>query len=310
MPSPESAGPEDEDPQVDFGFLYRLTRRNLEYGSPALLCLVTVCLLSLASERTIIFAVVLVIGVLFALLCLVYETATSLHLFGFVLTWYYWLIYSYGYSASSSFPSSERMFVDVSPDSPYLIQWGAGMVFFKLVLGLVLHGVGVLRTMREEGMGGMSLVCVAIFVVLYDAVPCADNNLFYEGWRNVMGRLLGLLVVYALNTYRTERWKAARRDNTIRSFLQLEYVMFATPWLALVLWAAHVCLILYDVRQQLGRDEKDRERRAPSRGHHHRTFVPLEDVTTETHAIAREEPVHPSAPAVLGGPSHHHAPPV
>jgi hypothetical protein len=290
---------------LDFGFLYKMTRRNLEYGSPAMLCAVTLLLLALSSERTFIFAVILLIGVLFALACLVYESATSLHLFGFVLTWYFWLIYSYGYAASNE--DASHVFVDTVAVSnadgtqDLVLQWGAGTMLFKWLFGFLLHGFGMLRTVREDGMAGLSLFTVAILVVLFDAVPCGDNNLFYEGWRTVIARLVWLLGLYALNTYRAERWKTARRDNAVRSFLQLEYTLFATPWLALGLWIVHVSLVIFDVGQQKSLDEKHREVRHPtpaspsSRAPH----VPLDDVTVETHRVASEKPLSPHSSAVL-----------
>jgi len=91
--------------------------------------------------------------------------------------------------------------------------------FFKLVLGFCVHGFGVLRTVREDGIRGMPLIGATIVVVLFDAVPCADNNLFFESWRVTALRMLGLV---GINTYRAERWKSGRKDNAIRSFLQLE----------------------------------------------------------------------------------------
>jgi len=120
--------------EADFGFLYHATKRNLEYGSPVVLLLVTLGMLALAQERTFIFALILVIGVLFALACLVYESSTSLHLFGFVLTWYYWLIYSYGYlSSTGGATGGDKVFVDVSQvgEQAY-VHWGAWQIIFKV----------------------------------------------------------------------------------------------------------------------------------------------------------------------------------
>ena len=111
------------------------------------------------------------------------------------------------------------------------------------------------------------------------------------GWRTTLFRMLSLLAIYALNTYRSERWKSNRKDNAIRSFLQLEYTMFATPWVAWFLFTVHVCLVLYDVQQLMTRDEqKDRDAVKPHK---------LRDVTVETHHVASSAPLSPGSPAIM-----------
>lgn len=237
----------------------------VELGVPLLTMIITFCMLSFSSDHTFLFITILLIGVTITVLC-IYDSRSTWSLLVYVCTWYFWLLYSYGYfssgvywrlgssllSASTGNASSNdddtedvtqhahNIFSSVITSDPDSIPTGYTVLN---VLISCLFVVEVLFSFNNRRLHGLRLLGCVAGTLFADVIPFADNNMFNRNLFTVL-RCVMYVGVHAINNLRYRSYKYQGTEAMLRGFLQIQYLLFGYFYVSVAGFVLHIGLVL------------------------------------------------------------------
>lgn len=204
-----------------------LAQKMLEFGIIIMTIFGTFFLILISPENVALFICMLFSGLIGLLFYMYEDKKYTISIIGYMMTWFYWTVYSFGYFMS--FGNVDNI-VNAWP--------------LHIICTIVIYCVPAMLAIRNKVNSMPIFNGMFVLMILFTVVPFKGNNTFYIMWKSVC-RTIAAALVFFLMSYYQKRCNDTREFVTRKTVMGISYIFFGQFEISIIILVVQVGFLCY-----------------------------------------------------------------